>query len=147
MELNQPYYLNVILLKIFFKELRKFMKHFFTKCSKCHVLGSIQLTLFFMKFHPLDQGLLSFKNPKLASCVEGREKHSSSHSFWFFSHFLFWGVCLPRKSNFPIVFQIVFNGFLWENDGLILRSFISQFLVYLGLGKNLVSSCMYSRRD
>ena len=29
MELNQPYYLNVVLLKIFFKELGRFKKHFF----------------------------------------------------------------------------------------------------------------------
>ena len=41
MKLNQPYYLNVVLLKIFFKELRRFMKHFFTKCSKCHVRFSL----------------------------------------------------------------------------------------------------------
>ena len=146
MKLNQPYYLNVVLLKIFFKELRRFMKHFFTKCSKCHVRFSLHF-FFFMKSHPLDQGLPSFKNPKLASCVEGREKHNSSQPLWFFSHFLFWGVWLPRKSNFPIIFQIVFNGFLWENDGLILHSFISQFLVYLGVGKNPVSSYMDSRRD
>ena len=47
MELNQSYYLNVILLKIFFKELGRFGSNFFTKCSKCYVLGSIQLTLFY----------------------------------------------------------------------------------------------------
>ena len=29
MEFNQPYYLNVVLLKIFVKELGRFKKHFF----------------------------------------------------------------------------------------------------------------------
>ena len=43
MELNQPYYLNVVLLKIFVKELGRFKDIFFTKCSKCPVPRSIQL--------------------------------------------------------------------------------------------------------
>ena len=48
MELNQPYYLNIVFLKIFLKE--NFFKlgrlgkpFFFTKCSKYPVPGLIQL--------------------------------------------------------------------------------------------------------
>ena len=95
---------------------------------------------FLMKFHSLDQGLY-FKNPKFASCVAEREWYNCDHPLWFSSPLLFWSVWLPRKFNFLIVFHV----FSWEKNGLILHSFISQFLIYLDLSKNSISSCVDSR--
>ena len=99
---------------------------------------------FLMKFHSLEQGL-HFKNPKFASYVVEREWYNYDHPLWFSSPLLFWSVWLPRKFNFLIVFQTVFHGFSWEKNGLIPHSFISQFLIYLDLSKNSISSCVDSR--
>ena len=123
--MNQPCFSSL-------KELRKLGEIFFAKrfLFPCFWIDSSagadqsNLHIFYEIIHWI-KGFLHLKNPKFASCAVERERHSCSHPLWFFSPLVFWGVWLPRKSNFPIVF----HGFSWEKNWLILRSFISQFLL------------------
>ena len=66
MELNQPYYLNVAFLEIFFKKLGRLRKHFLLRIDPTSGRRDLGCT-FLMIPHLLDQRFLSFKNPKIAS--------------------------------------------------------------------------------
>ena len=98
------------------------------------------LHFFFMKSHPLDQEFLSFKNPKLASYSGEKDTEAAISFGYLLRSFPILGCLVAMKSNFPIIFLTIFKRFSWKNDGLTLHSFISQFLVYLGLGQNPISS-------
>ena len=121
------------------------MKHFFfyqvfkMLCSK----NDIAYT-FFMKSHPLDQGLPSFKNSKLASCFTERDAAAAiPFGSLFLSYFGLFGC--QENSTFLLFSKLFSMNFLEKKNGLI-SSFISQFLIYVGLGKNSFSSYVDSKR-
>ena len=130
MELNQPYYLNVVLLKIFFKELGRFKKHFFL-LSVQNVLFKDRssfrsnwsnLHFFLWNLILWIKGFFHLKTQNLFPVLEVERDTTIPFISLLISYFGVFGC--QKKSNFHIVFQPIFNGFSWENDGLIFHSFI-----------------------
>ena len=126
MDLNQPLYFNVVFfLKIFLRSKESLEDIFFTKCSKCPIPGSIQLTLFFMKSHPLDQGLPSFKNPKVASCVVEKDT-AATISFGSLLHSYFGVFGCQENPTFPLFSKLFSIDFLEEKmDWFFIHSSIN----------------------
>ena len=128
-------------------------KYFFLKgfCSpvsrSIHVQGQIDPTYtFLMKSHQLDQGLLSFKEPKICFlCCRKRETQPQPSLLIFLSSPIL-GCLVAKKIQLSYCFPNCFTWIFLRKNGLILYSFISQFLIYLGLGKNSISFCVDWRR-
>ena len=97
-----------------------------------------------MKSHPLDQGLFSFKDSKLASCFRERETSIPFGSL-LLSYF---GVFVCQENPSFYSFSKLFStDFLDEKKSWFFLFIHLSILKLLGLGKTRFSSCVDSRRS